>query len=98
MTSFIDRRRIESVTYQPSPQLLADVDNRFTFHAVQGDQAARYQEIRDQARDLAKTILALTPPSREQSLALTKLQEVSMWANAAIACNEKPLDEKPADV
>ncbi len=37
---------------------------------------------------LAQYVLALTPESREQSLAVTKLEEAMMWANAAIARNE----------
>ena len=32
-------------------------------------------------------IAELTPPSREQSVALTKLDEVTFWANAGIARN-----------
>lgn len=40
------------------------------------------------ARDFALTIQAICPESREKSLALTKLEECVMWANAAIARNE----------
>jgi hypothetical protein len=42
--------------------------------------------LRRKVEELAKEIKESTPPSREQSLALTKLQEAEMWANAA---NEK---------
>ena len=35
----------------------------------------RYAIIRAMAKDLASIILRSTPPSREQSLALTKLEE-----------------------
>ena len=48
----------------------------------------RYTFLREQARVLATNILSNTPRSREQSLALTKLEESIMWANAAIARNE----------
>ena len=37
---------------------------------------------------MAEEIVKHTPPSREQSLALTALEECVMWANAAIARNE----------
>lgn len=40
------------------------------------------------ARDFALTIQANCPESREKSLAITKLEECVMWANAAIARNE----------
>lgn len=62
--------------------------NRFTYHAPKGDQALRYELIRDQAHNLAAFIVDKTPVSREQSLALTALEEAVMWANASIARNE----------
>jgi hypothetical protein len=62
--------------------------NDFVFHPVKGDQADRYQEIRTLQRTLATLILANCPPSRERSVALTKLEEVGFWANASIARNE----------
>jgi hypothetical protein len=66
----------------------ADLQNRFTYHAPKPDQPARYVALRDQAKALAEQIVALTPPSREQSLAITKLEEAIFWANAGIARNE----------
>jgi hypothetical protein len=65
-----------------------DVQNTFTYHAPKGDQPARYEAIRAQARELATLIKASTPASREQAVALTNLQQAIMWANAAIAINE----------
>jgi hypothetical protein len=67
---------------------LSMLKKRFTYHPPKGDQADRYVEIRDKAHDFATLILAKTPGSREQSLALTKLEEAVMWANASIARNE----------
>ncbi len=65
------------------------LDNTFTYHAPFGDQPTRYHIIRTGAWMLAEHILANTPPSREQSLALTNLEQAVMWANASIARNEK---------
>lgn len=65
-----------------------DLDNRFKYHAPHGTQPDRYVEIRNLAKNLATDILAKTPTSREQSLAITALEECVMWANAAIARNE----------
>jgi hypothetical protein len=42
-------------------------------------------EIRDTAKHLAELLLRRCPASRERSLALTKLEESVMWANASIA-------------
>lgn len=64
------------------------IDNDFVFHAPHGDQAERYGQMREEARQLAHFIVDTTPGSREQSVALTKLDEVVFWANAAIARNE----------
>jgi hypothetical protein len=67
----------------------ADLTNRFTYHAPREDQLPRYAKLRNMGRSLAEEIVRRTPPSREQSLALTHLEEAIMWANAAIARNEK---------
>lgn len=58
---------------------------RFTYHPPKGDQAERYQAIRDAVHEAAKLINELTPESREQSLAFTALEEAAFWANAAVA-------------
>ena len=46
----------------------------------------RHQRVRTVLFSAADEIVELTgPPSREQSLAITKLEEAMFWANAAIA-------------
>lgn len=65
-----------------------DLENRFTYHAPGGTQAERYGQIRAAGLALATLIDQLTPASREQSLAFTKIDEAVMWANASIARNE----------
>ena len=64
-----------------------DLTTRFTYHPPKEGQPEKYQCIRSEAHDLAKTIVTVTPPCREQSLALTKLEEAVFWANASIARN-----------
>lgn len=64
------------------------IKNAFTYHAPKGDQVNRYGVIRGTAFEFAGTLLAMCPESRELSLAITKLEEAVMWANAAIARNE----------
>ena len=66
----------------------AELTKRFTYHAPKGDQAERYADLRDRAHNLANAIVNFTPASREQSLAITALEEAVFWANAAIARNE----------
>lgn len=60
----------------------------FTYHQPKQGQPDRYTLIRNRAGELAKLINQQVPPSRERSLAMTKLEEVMMWANAGIARNE----------
>ncbi len=62
-----------------------ELDLRFTYHAPSPNQVVKYDAIRNMARGLAVHILTLTPESREQSLAITHLEQAVMWANAAIA-------------
>jgi len=67
-----------------------DLQNRFTYHKPFGNQPERYELLRSRARELAELIVDNTPMSREQSLALTKLEECTFWSNSAIARNEVP--------
>ena len=64
------------------------LEKTFTYHAPKDDQPERYVRLRDQAKQLAYDIIKNTPPSREQSLAITHLEESIFYANAAIARNE----------
>ena len=74
--------------YPITEETREDFTKRFTYHAPKDDQPVRYGAIRGEAKDLAELIYGHCPPSRERSLALTKLEEAVMWANAAIARNE----------
>lgn len=65
-----------------------DLTNRFTYHAPKDDQAQRYEKLRFNGHNLAEMINELCPDSREKSVAITKLEEAVMWANASIARNE----------
>jgi hypothetical protein len=65
-----------------------DIINRFTYHPPKGDQPERYERVRSVALALAKCVHMSTPPSREQNIALTKIEEAVFWATAAIARNE----------
>jgi hypothetical protein len=67
----------------------AQIDNIFTYHAPFGDQTKKYEALRNEGRQLANAINDLCPESREKSLAITQVQQAIMWANAAIAINEK---------
>lgn len=64
------------------------IENNFTYHAPNDEQQKKYVKIRSEAKRLANIIDKNCPESREKSLAMTKLEEAVMWANASIARNE----------
>lgn len=64
------------------------IENDHTYHAPRPGQAERYETIRETAKAFALLLVDLTPESREQSTALTKIEEAVFHANAAIARNE----------
>ena len=66
-----------------------ELDIRFTYHTPKEGQLARYEMIRDLGKVMATAVVEHCPDSRERSLALTKIDEVVMWANAAIARREE---------
>lgn len=63
----------------------ATIEHNLTYHSPKPEQQVRYELIRNQAKALALLINDITPVSREQSLALTNLENAVMWANASIA-------------
>ena len=65
------------------------IDNWFSYHAPQGDQAERYGRIREAGAAFARVIEAETPASADQTAAIRKVREAVMTANAAIACGGK---------
>lgn len=66
----------------------AELAVRFVYHPPTTVQSGRMGEIREACHRLAILVSTATPASREQSLAITHIEEVSMWANAAIARRE----------
>lgn len=68
-------------------ELFEQIEVRFTYHPPRTGQPERYEKIRDEAKRLAYTLARECPVSRELSTALTRLDEVVMHANAAIARN-----------
>jgi hypothetical protein len=65
-----------------------NVNQTFTYHGPHGTQTERYGRLREAGKALASLILETVPLSREQSIALTNVQQAVMWANAGIAINE----------
>ena len=63
------------------------IENNFKYHTPKEEQPEKYTNIREKAKELAYLIQEVVPDSREKSLAFTKLEEATFWANAGIARN-----------
>lgn len=67
-----------------------DLENVFTYHAPDGpEQIAIYQKVREGGLEMARLIDRACPDGAEKTLAVRKIQEAVMWANAGIACAPK---------
>jgi hypothetical protein len=60
----------------------------FDYHRPSEAQVAQIARNRDACKAMHAALLEL-PPSRERSLAITKLEEVSMWSNKAIIMSDE---------
>ena len=63
-----------------------DIEHRFAFHAATSQEKRdEHTSVRQLCRRLADALNGSLPEGREKSVAITKLEEVMFWANAAIA-------------
>ncbi len=63
------------------------VDNWFTYHSPTAKQMGKYTELREAARVFARTLITVMPDrSPDRSVAIRKIREAVMTANAGIAC------------
>lgn len=74
-----------------------DIAHRFAFHPADEQRGLTHGSIRARIGAAAHAVADLTPPGREQAVALTKLEEAMMWANAAIARQQEPAAELHPD-
>lgn len=71
-------------------ELLARIDNNHKHHPPQTQERIdAHQQIRRSTAECASELVKVCPIGRELSLALTAMEEVMFWANAAIARSEE---------
>jgi hypothetical protein len=63
-----------------------DLVNWFSYHAPTPDDIPKYGAIRQAALEFTEVILVNTPPSADQTVAIRRVREAVMIANASIAC------------
>lgn len=63
-----------------------DLKNRFAFHpATTEEKQMAHGSVRDVCLQVAEFLNGMLPEGREKSVAMTKLEEVMFWGNAALA-------------
>ncbi|PBC38461.1 hypothetical protein CJ179_38305 [Rhodococcus sp. ACS1] len=62
-----------------------DIDNRFDYHRPTPEKVVIHEGIRSACGVLAHLLDEQLPPGREKATALTNLEQVMFWSNAAIA-------------
>lgn len=65
------------------------MDDRFKHHAPSSQAVIdKHQAAREAANSFFGVIEEIAPAGREKALAITKVEEATMWLNAAIARNQ----------
>jgi hypothetical protein len=65
------------------------MDDRFKHHPPKSDAViGLHQTMREVADHFFNVVTDYCPDSREKAIAITKIEEAMMWANAAIARNQ----------
>ena len=72
---------VSDLTTEMEERLLSD----YTFHDITDEQAAAIGDVRAAVWRVARLVAEKAPPGREQSLALTSLEDSVFWTSAAIS-------------
>lgn len=73
------------IGHRPSERVLLQIRKAFEHQPMSEEQRANTEALRIGFRNLAMLVAQLAPESREQALALTKLEEALMHAVSAVA-------------
>ena len=69
-----------------------EVARRFVTINLSDNQKASCDRNNSKAREFAELINGQCPDNREKHMALTKLEEATMWANKSIAIGEEEVE------
>lgn len=63
----------------------SEIKHRFNYHPPTAEKVLEHSTLREVCEELAHHINEFLPDGREKAVALTKVEEVMFWGNAAIA-------------
>lgn len=73
----------------PTPLTPEEIEHRFGFHkaTIEGDNATlpKHRDLRLRFREFAEMLNEVLPEGRAKSVALTELENASMWSHKSIA-------------
>lgn len=76
----------------------SEIANRFGYHPGTKVTIPNHRLIRLRFAEMAKFLDATLPPGRAKSVALTELEDSSMWANKAIAEMSEVVEDIPEQI
>lgn len=82
-------KKTTNIHENSDPKNLGQYDKLFIHHPPSPSRVKKHEGLREFAIQYARYIEENTPSSSERTLAIRKLQEALMWANAALAINEE---------
>lgn len=62
-----------------------EIQNRFGFHAGNEETIPIHKNVRKQFMEMANFLDQVLPPGRAEAVAMTNLEDCSMWSNKAVA-------------
>lgn len=77
---------------------MSDIDRRFSHQTPQTIAVAQSHDLVHSSCHSVARIIEQLPESRERALAITKLEEVMFWADAAIARYQRPFPSIERDL
>lgn len=72
------------MTPMDDAEALDFIQRAFSYYTPEGDQALRYNSMRNAAKEFAMAIISNVPAGRERTVAMERLRESAMWANIGI--------------
>lgn len=88
---------LQPIEGQDRPFDDTSIEDRFQYHAPSDEQLVRLQAMREAALAYTRVIMENLPNCRERSVALTKIEESSMWANKGAVFTEEVEVEEDAE-